>query len=227
VSCENQLVVSTLATDRVQRVLAEIRSAGADEYEVAATRLSAREAELGAKFYGRERAEIVKALPLAITPEVGQILYALTIAARPILVVEFGGSLGFSTIHLASALRDLDAGALITTELIAEKAERLAAHVKAAGLDDLVDVRTGDARDTLSDVDHVIDMLFLDGSNDLYLPVLEVCEPRLAPRALVVADLSHDEPHHDRYRAHVSSETSSYITSEIALDAGVLVSTRR
>ena len=61
------------------------------EYEGAIRRLAAREAELGAKFYGREQAEIVKGLPLAVTPEVGQILYALTLAARPRLVIEFGG----------------------------------------------------------------------------------------------------------------------------------------
>jgi predicted O-methyltransferase YrrM len=219
-------VVSTLASDGVQRVLAEIRAAGEDQYAVAIRRLEAREAELGAKFYSREQAEIVKGLPLAVTPEVGQILYALTLAARPRLVIEFGGSLGFSTIHLASALRDLDTGALITTEIIPEKADHLAANVEAAGLDDFVEIRTGDAMETLLGLDREIDMLFLDGSDDLYLPVLEVCESWLAPDGLVVADLSQDEPHHDRYRAHVTSLASSYVTSEIALGAGILVSIR-
>jgi predicted O-methyltransferase YrrM len=83
-------VTSTLASDRVQNVLAEIQAAGAGEYELAGQRLQAREAEVGVRFYGQERAEIVKALPLAVKPEVGQILYALTIAARPAMVVEFG-----------------------------------------------------------------------------------------------------------------------------------------
>jgi len=51
-------------------------------------------------------------------------LYALTLAARPTLIVEFGTSLGCSTIHLTSALRGLDAGSIITTELL----EDLSSH---------------------------------------------------------------------------------------------------
>lgn len=220
-------MVSSLTTDRVRRVLAGIKAAGADAEAPAARRLAAREAELGGRFYGRERAEIVKDLPLAIAPEVGQILYALVIASLPSLVVEFGGSMGFSTIHLASALRDLGAGSLITTELISEKADRLSENLAVAGLADVVEIRVGDALQTLSDLDAAIDLLFLDGSNDLYVEVLELCEKRLAPRAIVIADLSHDEPHHERYRDRVTSPTGAYTTTEIALDAGLLVSARR
>ena len=219
-------MVSSLTTDRVRGVLAGIQAAGADAQASTAQRLAAREAELGGRFYGRERAEIVKDLPLAIAPEVGQLLYALVIASRPSLVVEFGGSMGFSTIYLASALKDLGTGSLITTELIPEKADRLSENLEAAGLADVVEIRVGDALQTLSDVDAVIELLFLDGSNDLYAEVLELCEKRLAPRAIVIADLSHDEPHHERYRDRVTAGTGLYITTEIALDAGVLVSAR-
>jgi predicted O-methyltransferase YrrM len=219
-------VTSTLASDHVQHVLAGIQAAGVGEYELAEQRLQAREAEVGARFYGRERAEIVKALPLAIRPEVGQVLYALTVAARPEVVVEFGGSMGFSTICLASALRDVGVGVLITTELIGSKAERLAANLAAADLADLVEIRVGDAMRTLAELAGEIDLLFLDGSNDLYLPLLQMCEPRLAAQGLVVADLSHDEPYHDRYRDYVLSDANRYATTEVAFDAGLIVSSR-
>ena len=82
---------------------------------------------------------------LAITPEVGQLLYALTLAARPTVIIDLGASLGSSTIYLASALRDLGAGSIITTELLSEKAQQASSNLAAAGLGDLVDIRVGDA----------------------------------------------------------------------------------
>ena len=45
-------------------------------------------------------------------------------------------------------------------------------------------MRVGDALTTLSDVAEV-DLLFLDGWNNLYEPVVELLTPRLSPGALV------------------------------------------
>lgn len=217
-------MTSVLGSDRVQTVLARIRAEGLDEDEAYRRRVREREAELGTKLYGRERAELGVAAPLAVKPEVGQLLYVLALAARPRLIVEFGTSLGYSTIHLASALRDLGRGALITTELLREKAAAASGNLAAAGLGDLVEIRAGDALESLSELEADIDLLFLDGSNDLYLPVLELLEPRLASGVLIVADMSPGDPHHQRYREHVASR---YLTKELPLDAGVVVSSKR
>ncbi len=70
-------------------------------------------------------------------------------------------------------------------------------------------------------------LLFLDGSNDLYLGVLELLEPQLAENALVIADLSLGDPHHIRYRDHVNDTRHGYMSIEIPIDAGVLVSRRQ
>ena len=59
---------------------------------------------------------------------------------------------------------------------------------EAAGLGDWVEIREGDALETLSDLSGPVDLLFLDGFAPLYLPVLELLKPRLGPGALVVAD---------------------------------------
>jgi predicted O-methyltransferase YrrM len=217
---------ATLNSDRVQAALAQLRETGEREDGPAKLRVRAREAELGTGLYGYERAALGVNASLAITPEVGQLLYALTLAARPKVIVEFGASLGSSTIYLASALRDLGAGSIITTELLIEKAQRASSNVASAGLGDLVEVRVGDALDSIADLDVGVDVLFLDGSNDLYLPVLELVQSCLSPRALVIADMSHGDPHHDRYRHHVNDPASGYITTEIPLDAGLVISTR-
>lgn len=146
-------VASTLNSDRVQTVLAHLRDTGEAENEPAKRRVRAREAELGTSLYGGERAALGASAPLSIAPEVGQLLYSLTLAAQPSLIVEFGASLGCSTIYLASALHDLGAGSIITTELLDEKAQRAAANLGHAGLGDLVEIRVGDALGSLAYLD--------------------------------------------------------------------------
>lgn len=217
----------TLKSKHVQKVLDHLRILGEQEDAGYSAGIAAREAEMGTKLYGIERAQIGAHAPQAIKPEAAAILYALVIAAKPRLVVEFGASFGFSTIYLASAINDLRAGRIITTELILEKAQATEENVAAAGLEHIVEVRQGDAQATLRDIADSVDLLFLDGSNDLYLSILQLLEPKLAENALVIADLSLGDPHHDRYRDHVSDPHHGYLTIEIPIDAGVLVSKRQ
>ena len=208
-------------------VLARLHEQSAQEDPPAVARVGAREAELGTKIYGRERAGLYGGAPLAIKREVGELLYAFVLARRPRLAVEFGASIGISTIYLAAAVRDLGgARRLITTELNPDKAARARVHLAEVGLEDLVEVRVGDALETLRELPGPVEFLFLDGWNDLYLAVLELLEPRLVPGALVLADLSPDDPNLERYCAHMNDPGSGYATVTVPLDAGVVASSR-
>jgi predicted O-methyltransferase YrrM len=138
-----------------------------------------------------------RTLYLAVSPETGRLLYTLVRARRARTVVEFGTSFGISTISLASALRDnpktdsaLGPVRLVGSEFEPNKAEAARASLAEAGLADLVEIREGDALDTLTPdtLPSPVDLLFLDGSKDLYLDVLKLVEPALAPDALIVAD---------------------------------------
>jgi predicted O-methyltransferase YrrM len=219
-------VSSTLRDPNVAAVLARLRAQADAEDAPAKVRVQAREGELGHKIYGRERVVASGGAPLAISAEVARLLYVLAVARRPRTIVEFGASLGYSTIHLAAALRDAGAGRLITTELSAAKAGAATVNICDAGLDDVVEVRMGDALDTLADLDADVDFLFLDGSNDLYRGVLELVAPRLAPGALIVADLSSGDPELERYQAHMLDPGSGYVSVHVPLDDGVVISTR-
>lgn len=221
-----QGVPSILNSREVQDVLERLRVLGQTRNPEYGARVRAREAELGTKLYGPERAQIGAEAPQAVAPEVGRILYALMIATRPTLAVEFGASFGVSTIYLAAALRDLGSGQLVTTELVETKAEAAVQNLVDAGLADRVEMRQGDALTTLADIDRPIDMLFLDGSNDLYLDVLTMLEPQLAPRAVIAADLSNGDPHHVLYRQFVTGSDNGLLSVEIPVDAGLVVSTR-
>src|SRR5262249_40621573 len=154
-------------------------------------------------------------------------LYVLVLTRRPRTVVEFGASLGVSTIYLAAAVRDAGEGRVVTTEFQPEKARLASANLAEAGLGDLVELRVGDALETLHDLDGPIDLLFLDGWNDLSLPILELLEARLRPGAVVAADMSKDDPHHARYREYVRDPAHGYFTIELPLDDGVVLSVRQ
>ncbi|HLN26145.1 MAG TPA: class I SAM-dependent methyltransferase [Gemmataceae bacterium] len=163
---------------------------------------------------------------MAVAREVGRLVHLLVRSRRPALVVEFGTSFGLSTIHIAAALRDNGFGHLVTTEQSASKASRAAQHLTQAGLSDLVEIRQGDAFQTLSAISGV-DLLLLDGWKQLYLPLLRQLEPALSPGCLVIADdvISMSEKLMP-YLAYVRDAANGYISCEIPLDDGLELSIR-
>ncbi|HEX4279144.1 MAG TPA: class I SAM-dependent methyltransferase, partial [Solirubrobacteraceae bacterium] len=170
----------TLHTEEVTRVLAELVRLGEGEDPPAVERVLRRERDLGRRVWGEERAEAYGGAPLSIASEVGELLVVLVVARRPRTVVEFGASHGYSTIHLAAAARDVGACRVITTEIEPSKVAAARRNIAAAGLDDLVEIRVGDALTTLRDIRDV-DLLFLDGWDNLYEPVVDLLQPQLTP----------------------------------------------
>jgi predicted O-methyltransferase YrrM len=104
-------------------------------------------------------------------------------------VVEFGTSFGISTLHLAAAIRDNGGGRVITTEFESSKVAKARENLKAGGLLDLVEIRHGDALETLGrDLPEVIDLVLLDGAKGLYNDILNLLESRLRLGALLLGD---------------------------------------
>jgi predicted O-methyltransferase YrrM len=78
-------------------------------------------------------------------------------------ILEFGTLGGYSTIWLARALPP--DGRLITLESVRKHAEVARANIARAGLADLVDVRIGEALDTvprLAEAEELFDLVFID-----------------------------------------------------------------
>lgn len=152
----------------------------------------------------------MKDYPLPVSRETGVLLYMLARSTGATSVVEFGTSFGLSTIHLAAAVRDNGGGRVITTEFEPSKAARARAHLEAAGLSDLVEIREGDALQTLAaDLPETIDLVLLDGAKALYGDILSLLEPRLRPGAPIVADNADYCP---EYMARVRSPASGYLS---------------
>lgn len=134
-------------------------------------------------------------------------------------VVEFGTSFGISTIHLAAAVKERGSGRVISTEMEPTKVEAASSNLAEAGLADVVTILPGDAFDTLAHRTESIDVLFLDGWKDLYLPLLKLVEPKLAPDAVIVADDLAIRPEAlAPYLRYVRDPSNGYTSVEIPID---------
>lgn len=180
---------TTLDTPRVSVILGELEALAArnDPEIIAAARAALYDPAHPFDDQDPRLAPLVRDAALPVSRAVGGLLYVLARACGSRLTVEFGTSFGISTIYLAAAARDLG-GRVITTEIDATKAARARKNLEHAGLLDVVELRVGDARETLRDLPGPVDMIFLDGWKSVYLPVLQLVEPRLRQHAFVVAD---------------------------------------
>jgi predicted O-methyltransferase YrrM len=126
---------------------------------------------------------------LAVSRDTARLLYMLVRATGARSVVEFGTSFGISTLHLAAGLRDNGGGRVITTEFEPSKVARARENFATGGLADLIELREGDALETLAhDLPEPIDLVLLDGAKGLYPGVLNLLEPQFKPGTLIVAD---------------------------------------
>lgn len=166
---------------------------------------------------------LAKGAYLAVSRETAQLLYMLVRATGARAIVEFGTSFGISTLHLAAGLRDNGGGRLITTEFEPSKVARARENFAAASLDDLIELREGDALQTLADdLPDPIGVVLLDGAKGLYPAVLGLLEPHLKPGAMIVADNADRSP---EYLARVRSSIHGYISVPFADDVELTMRT--
>lgn len=210
--------MNTLSSPRVVRVLDRLFAesdasepamnaavAGADVSSMITSRTDYR------KFYG-----LLKEIALPVSRETGALLYMLVRAARVHSILEFGTSFGVSTIYLAAGLRDNGGGHVITTEFETSKVERARENLTEAGLIDLVEIREGDALQTLArDLPDSLDVVLLDGAKALYADVLALVESRLHPGSLVLAD---DARYCAEFVNKMREAAASYISIPLAGD---------
>ena len=158
----------------------------------------------------------LKDLWLPVSRETGVLLYQLARSTNARHIVEFGTSFGLSTLYLAAALRDNGGGRLIGSEFEPSKVAKARAHLAAGGVADLVEIREGDALQTLAgDLPESIDLLLLDGAKALYNDVLDLVESRLRAGALIVADNADYCPD---YLARVRDSHNGYLSVPFGAD---------
>lgn len=162
--------------------------------------------------------ELTRELYIPVSREQGEFLYLTARALDVHNVVEFGTSFGVSSIYLAAALRDNGSGVVIGSEVEPFKCAEASRNLAEARLADFADVREGDALETLREVPQPVDLVLLDGSMDLYLPVLELLEPRLKTGAVVTADNLHTFRKGLRpYVEHMQSGARGFVSTTLPM----------
>ncbi|HYP97343.1 MAG TPA: class I SAM-dependent methyltransferase [Polyangiaceae bacterium] len=162
-------------------------------------------------FYG-----MAKDMFLPVSPETGRLLYLLVRSTKARAVVEFGTSFGLSTLHLAAALRDNGGGRVIGSEFEAAKVVRARENLALAGLSEFVEIREGDATETLGrDLPTSVDFLLLDGAKVLYPSILALVEPSLHSGSLIVAD---NADHNPEFLAYIRNPHNGYLSLPFADD---------
>lgn len=172
----------------------------------------------------QEMADLLAGAFMPIHPNAGRLLHLLAMS-RPVgRIIEFGTSHGLSTLYLAAAVGP-EESPVITTEMELSKIDLARANFDDAGLADRIDLRVGDAFDTLTDLSDGVALLFLDGWKGLYLPLLRSLERHFVAGAIVVADDTLLLPDLcAEYVDYVRGATNSYVSVGLPLDDGLEVS---
>jgi predicted O-methyltransferase YrrM len=174
---------------RVQKVLARLhRAARRQRFELAGLAWSILRHELrGRQPSVSDEVERIKHLYVPVSLKQGQLLYQIARTQRAQRVIEFGTSFGVSTTYLAAAVRDNGGGVVIGSELEPGKVAAARRNLDEAGLADLVEIREGNAVETLRDPGGPVDLVFIDSYMPLCLPILQMLTPSLRRGGVVLA----------------------------------------
>jgi predicted O-methyltransferase YrrM len=155
-----------------------------------------------------------------VEPTTGRFLFSLVAPQTGCEVLELGGSRGYSSIWLASGVRNLG-GRVLSLEHDPAKIDAWRRNLEDAGLSDWAELREGDAFEQLSQIDDVFDVVFLDAEKDDYEELFKLAREKVEPGALVVADnvLSHPDPLASYSAARQADPTLLSVT--VPLDRGL------
>lgn len=157
----------------------------------------------------------------------GWLIYLLCRSLNARRTVEFGTSFGVSTLYAASAVRDNGGGVVIGTEYEPAKAAIARQNFAEAGLSEFIDLREGDAFETLADCGGPVDFLLVDGWANTALPILKLVAPQMRRGAIVVCDASgHPPKDKAEYAAFVHAPENGFVSAHFPLYGGTEVSVK-
>jgi predicted O-methyltransferase YrrM len=131
---------------------------------------------------GTSRMERLRQIP----SETGRFIALLASSAPSGICIEIGTSAGYSTLWLALACQMAN-GKIVTFELSEAKAALARETFRVAGVEHLVELVLGDARQHLPRYKDV-GFCFLDAEKEMYADCYEAVIPRLVSGGFLVAD---------------------------------------
>jgi len=153
----------------------------------------------------------------------GRFLFALVAPHAGCEVLEIGGSRGYSTIWLAAGVRHLG-GRVLSLEQDPLKIEAWHRNVADAGLEEWAELVEGDAFASLTAIDDVFDVVFLDAEKRDYEPLFALARRKLEPGGLVVADNILSDPDVLAAYAEARQADPTLVSVTVPIDRGLELS---
>jgi predicted O-methyltransferase YrrM len=164
---------------------------------------------------------------IAIIEDQGAFAYLTLRALQARMVVEFGTSFGLSTLWLAAAVRANGGGRVVTTEIVADKARVARQNFEDAGVSDLIEVREGNAVESLATDPAEIDFVLNDGFPMQALEVVKLLAPRIRPGGVVLTDdVGAFRGNYKDYLAYMRDRANGFDSMLIPLKGGTEYSVR-
>jgi predicted O-methyltransferase YrrM len=169
---------------------------------------------------------------VALDRDKAEFCYQLCRASNARRIVEAGTSRGVSPLYLAAAVRDNvrvsgGSGVVIGTEYEPAKAAAARAHFAQASLSRFIELREGDLRETLRDIDAPVDFMLVDIWIGMARAALELVAPRLRPGAIIVCDNNRQyRNEYADYFAFLGDPTNGFRTMTLPFDGGLEFSVR-
>jgi predicted O-methyltransferase YrrM len=162
----------------------------------------------------------------SIHPEQGDLIYLLCRAIGARRVVEFATSIGMSTLYFAAAIRDNGGGKVIGSDIVPGKLAAARRNLAAAGLAAWVELRPGDARDTLRDLGGPVDVALIDGwpgreGPSLARQMMEIITPQLRIGGIVINDNAEPD-----YLDYIRDPANGFCSMSLPLKGGTELSVK-
>jgi len=162
----------------------------------------------------------------SIHPAQGDLIYLLCRALGAQRVVEFATSIGMSTLYFAAAIRDNGGGTVIGSEIVPEKLRVARRNLAAAGLAAWVELRPGDARETLRDLGGPVDVALIDGwpvseGPSLARQVIEIVAPQIRLGGIVLNDNAESD-----YLDYIRDPVNGFRSMSLPLKGGTELSVK-
>jgi predicted O-methyltransferase YrrM len=162
----------------------------------------------------------------SIHPDQGELIYLLCRALNARRVVDFATSVGFSTLYLAAALRDNGGGRVMGSEIVPAKIATARRNLTDARLSEWVEIRAGDARESLRDLGGPIDFALIDGwpgegGPSLSLEVIKIVAPQMRRGAIALNDNAEED-----YLEFIRAPASGFRSMTLPLKGGTELSVK-
>lgn len=136
--------------------------------------------------FARENSKKEGLKEIHVPANVGKMLYLLAKIQSPKNILEIGTLGGYSTLWLAKALSK--EGRILTLECEQKHADVAGEHIKRAGFQDQVEIRVGDALESLSSLNETFDLIFIDADKEQYPLYLDFAVKLSRPGTLILSD---------------------------------------